>query len=154
MTTRPKVAPTDALTPELALAELVALGVESRRATVAKDVRSRSPRYRCVPAHDLADALGIPESRRPGSEWSFTRYARLMTVEEYAQYNSPASEVIYMIEDSLNPEPSKVAPVGKRSSALPASPGGMAEQRCSQPEVPGRAQQQPAGRDQHCAARS
>jgi hypothetical protein len=104
MTTRPKVAPTDALTPELALAELVALGVESRRATVAKDVRSRSPRYRCVPAHDLADALGIPESRRPGSEWSFTRYARLMTVEEYAQYNSPASEVIYMIEDSLDPE--------------------------------------------------
>ena len=94
MTTRPKVAPTDALTPELALAELVALGVESRRATVAKDVRSRSPRYRCVPAHDLADALSIPESRRPGSEWSFTRYARLMTVEEYAQYNSPASDVL------------------------------------------------------------
>jgi hypothetical protein len=27
-----------------------------------------------------------------------------MTVEEYAQYNSPASEVIYMIEDSLDPE--------------------------------------------------
>ena len=72
-----------ALTPEQALAELLAVDMDSRRTAVAKDVRSRSPRYRCIPAHDLADALGIPESRRPGSEWSFTRYARLMTVEEY-----------------------------------------------------------------------
>ncbi|MFO0459857.1 MAG: hypothetical protein ACK50I_11720, partial [Burkholderiales bacterium] len=104
MTTRLKAATADALTPEQALAELLALGVENRRAAVAKDVRSRRPRYRSIPAHDLAEALGIPESRRPGSEWSFTRYARLMTVEEYAQYNSPASEVIYMIEDSLDPE--------------------------------------------------
>lgn len=100
----PKTATADVLTPEQALAELLAVDMDSRRTAVAKDVRSRSPRYRCIPAHDLADALGIPESRRPGSEWSFTRYARLMTVEEYASYNSPASEVIYMIEDSLDPE--------------------------------------------------
>jgi hypothetical protein len=104
MAVRPKTLSVDALPPEQALAELLALDMDSRRTAVAKDVRSRSPRYRCIPAHDLADALGIPESRRPGSEWSFTRYARLMTVEEYAQYNSPASEVIYMIEDSLDPE--------------------------------------------------
>ena len=104
MPARPKTATADVLTPEQALAELLALDMDSRRTAVAKDVRSRSPRYRCIPAHDLADALGIPESRRPGSEWSFTRYARLMTVEEYASYNSPASEVIYMIEDSLDPE--------------------------------------------------
>lgn len=100
----PKTATADVLTPEQALAELLALDMDSRRTAVAKDVRSRSPRYRCIPAHDLADALGIPESRRPGSEWSFTRYARMMTVEEYAMYNSPASDVIYMIEDSLDPE--------------------------------------------------
>ena len=104
MAVRPKTLSVDALPPEQALAELLALDMDSRRTAVAKDVRSRSPRYRCIPAHDLADALGIPESRRPGSEWSFTRYARLMTVEEYASYNSPASEVIYMIEDSLDPE--------------------------------------------------
>ena len=104
MAVPPKTVSVDALPPEQALAELLALEMDSRRTAVAKDVRSRSPRYRCVPAHDLADALGISESRRPGSEWSFTRYARLMTVEEYASYNSPASEVIYMIEDSLDPE--------------------------------------------------
>ena len=104
MPDHPKTATADVLTPEQALAELLALDMDSRRTAVAKDVRSRSPRYRCIPAHDLADALGIPESRRPGSEWSFTRYARMMTVEEYAMYNSPASEVIYMIEDSLDPE--------------------------------------------------
>lgn len=73
MTTRPKSPTADALTPEQALAELLAVDMDSRRTAVAKDVRSRSPRYRCIPAHDLADALGIPESRRPGSEWSFTR---------------------------------------------------------------------------------
>ena len=104
MAVRPKTVSVDALPPEQARAELLALDMDSRRTAVAKDVRSRSPRYRCIPAHDLADALGIPESRRPGSEWSFTRYARMMTVEEYAMYNSPASEVIYMIEDSLDPE--------------------------------------------------
>ena len=104
MAVRPKTVSVDALPPEQALAELLALDMDSRRTAVAKDVRSRSPRYRCIPAHDLADALGIPESRRPGSAWSFTRYARLMTVEEYAECNSPASEVIYMIEDSLDPE--------------------------------------------------
>ena len=104
MAVRPKTVSVDALPPEQALAELLALDMDSRRTAVAKDVRSRRPRYRCIPAHDLADALGIPESRRPGSEWSFTRYARMMTVEEYAMYNSPASEVIYMIEDSLDPE--------------------------------------------------
>jgi hypothetical protein len=104
VTTRSKTPTVEALTPEQALAVLLALDMNGRRTAVVKDVRSRSPRYRCIPAHDLADALGIPESRRPGSEWSFTRYARLMTVEEYAQSNSPASEVIYMIEDSLDPE--------------------------------------------------
>ena len=104
MPDHPETATADLLTPEQALAELLALDMDSRRTAVAKDVRSRSPRYRCIPAHDLADALGIPESRRPGSEWSFTRYARMMTVEEYAMYNSPASEVIFMIEDSLDPE--------------------------------------------------
>lgn len=104
MAARPKTVSVDALPPEQALAELLALDMDSRRTAVAKDVRSRSPRYRCIPAHDLADALGIPDSRRPGSEWSLTRYARMMTVEEYAMYNSPASEVIYMIEDSLDPE--------------------------------------------------
>jgi hypothetical protein len=94
----------DALPPEQTLAELLALDMESRRTAVAKDVRSRSPRYHCIPAHDLAKALGIPEPGRPGHGWSFTRYAPLMTVEEYAMYNSPAFEVVCMIEDSVDPE--------------------------------------------------
>jgi len=104
MTTRPKTPTADALTPEQGLSELLALDMESRRTAVAKDVRSRSPRYRCIPAHDLAKALGIPEPGRPDNGWSFTRYAPLMTVEEYAMYNSSASEVVCMIEDSVDPE--------------------------------------------------
>jgi hypothetical protein len=90
----------DVQPPDQALAKLL---------TLTMDVRSRSPRYRSIPAHDLAEALGIPEPWKPGDGWTFTRYATLMTVEEYAMYNSPASEVIYMIEDSLGkraPNPS------------------------------------------------
>ena len=104
MATRNQAAKAEVPDAEQALAELLALTMDNRRNAIAKDVRSRSPRYRSIPAHDLAEALGIPEPWKPGDGWTFTRYARLMTVEEYAMYNSPASEVIYMIEDSLDPE--------------------------------------------------
>jgi hypothetical protein len=43
---------------------------------VAKDVRRRAPKFSAIPAHDLADALDVPEHWRPGSEWSFTRRCR------------------------------------------------------------------------------
>jgi hypothetical protein len=104
MATRNQAAKAEVPDAEQALAELLALTMDNRRNAIAKDVRSRSPRYRSIPAHDLAEALGIPAPWKPGDGWTFTRYARLMTVEEYAMYNSPASEVIYMIEDSLDPE--------------------------------------------------
>lgn len=104
MATRKQAAKAEVPDAGQALAELLVLTMDSRRDAVAKDVRSRSPRYRSIPAHDLAEALGIPEPWKPGEGWTFTRYARLMTVEEYAMYNLPASEVIYMIEASLDPE--------------------------------------------------
>lgn len=53
MPDHPKTATADVLTPEQALAELLALDMDSRRTAVAKDVRSRSPRYRCIPALEL-----------------------------------------------------------------------------------------------------
>lgn len=78
--------------------------MSERRDTVARDVRRRSPRYRDIPAHDLAEALGVPQPERPCSDWSFTWYAEIVTVEEYARGYSPASELVYLIEDSVDPK--------------------------------------------------
>lgn len=92
------------LNPEEALRELLAVPMSERRDAVARDVRRRSPRYRDIPAHDLADALGVSEPWRPRSDWSFTRYAEIVTVEEYARNSSPASELVYLIEHSVDPK--------------------------------------------------
>ncbi len=70
------------LTPEQALAELLKLDLDSRRDLVADDVGQPNPKYRCIPAHDLAEALGVPDAYKPGPEWSFTRYAELTDDEE------------------------------------------------------------------------
>ena len=86
------------------LQTLLALPLGGRRDAVAKDVRRRAPQFSAIPAHDLADALEVPEHWRPGSEWSFTRYAPIVSVEEHARYNSPASELVYLIEDAVSAE--------------------------------------------------
>lgn len=64
----------------------------------------RTPQFSAIPAHDLADALDVPEHWRPGNEWSFTRYAPIVSVEEHARYNSPASEPVYLIEEAVSAE--------------------------------------------------
>ena len=86
------------------LQTLLALSVDERREAVAKDVRRRVPQFSTISAHDLADALDVPEHWRPGNEWSFTRYAPIVSVEEHARYHSPASELVYLIEDAVSAE--------------------------------------------------
>jgi len=86
------------------LQALLALPPGERRDAVAKDVRRRAPQFSAIPAHDLADALDVPEHWRPGSEWSFTRYAPIVSVEEHARYNFPASELVYLIEEVVSAE--------------------------------------------------
>lgn len=68
---------------------------------VAKDLRNRAPRFRRIDAHDLAEALGIPDHWSPSGHWSFTRYAHIETLEEFAQNNSPALEIVYLLEDEV-----------------------------------------------------
>jgi hypothetical protein len=86
------------------LQALLALPPGERRDAVAKDIRRRAPQFSAILAHDLADALDVPEHWRPGSEWSFTRYAPIVSVEEHARYNSPASELVYLIEEAVTAE--------------------------------------------------
>ncbi|MBP7394699.1 MAG: hypothetical protein KA945_12805 [Zoogloea sp.] len=86
------------------LQTLLALPLGGRRDAVAKDVSRRAPQFSAIPAHDLANALDVPEHWRPGNEWSFTRYAPIISVEEYARYNSPASDLVYLIEEAVSAE--------------------------------------------------
>lgn len=86
------------------LQTLLALPLCERREAVARDLRRQTPQFNAIPAHDLADALGVPEPWRPGGGWSFTRYAPIVSVEEYARDNSPASELVYMIEKTISAE--------------------------------------------------
>jgi hypothetical protein len=68
------------------LQALLALPPGERRDAVAKDIRRRAPQFSAIPAHDLADALDV------------------VSVEEHARYNSPASELVYLIEEAVTAE--------------------------------------------------
>ena len=48
--------------------------------------------------------MNVPAHWRPDSEWSFIRYAPIVSVEEHARCNSPASELVYLIEDAVSAE--------------------------------------------------
>jgi hypothetical protein len=73
---------------------------------VGKDLLTREDKFRKINARDLAEAIGVTDSRNPGSaeEWSFTRYGVKRNVEEYAEYNAPASELVYLIKDKVSAE--------------------------------------------------
>jgi len=88
------------------LKQLLAMKLEDRLEAVAHDLQSKTPRYSGIDAHSLASALGISDCERPGSgeDWSFIRYAQIGSVEEHAQMCSPASEVVYLIQDQVKPD--------------------------------------------------
>lgn len=86
------------------LRELLSLTLDERRDAVANDVLLESPRYREIPGRELAEALGVPQPERPSNEWSFTSYARVVSVEEYARDREPASEFVFLIEGLVEPD--------------------------------------------------
>jgi hypothetical protein len=88
------------------LKQLMAMKLEDRFEAVALDLQSKKLRFSGIDAHSLAGALGISDCEQPGSsdDWAFTRYARIVSVEEHAQMCSPASEVVYAIEDQVAPD--------------------------------------------------
>lgn len=89
--------------PEYALQELLALPIVERRDAIARDMTVRSPRFCGIDAHDLAHALDVPQPELPCNDWSFTRYARIETVEEYVESWAPGTELIYLIENLVKP---------------------------------------------------
>jgi hypothetical protein len=78
--------------------------MDDRRNAVVHDLHRTSGTFGSVEPHTLAQALGIDDTDRPGGDWSFTRYTRRTTAEEFAKYNSPSSELLYWLEDFVDPE--------------------------------------------------
>jgi hypothetical protein len=85
-----------------ALEELMNLPVDERLEAIAKDLARKRPRFSKISAHDLAEALDVPDHLQPSGDWSFTRYAEIVSVEEYAEFRSPASEIVYLIRDNVS----------------------------------------------------
>lgn len=85
---------------------LLTMNLEDRLEAVAQDLQSKTQQFSSIDAQSLASALGISDCERPGSgeNWSFVRYAQIVSVEEHAQMQSPASEVVYLIEDQVEPD--------------------------------------------------
>jgi hypothetical protein len=110
---------TDTPPPDEALRELLSLPEDQRGRAVSLDIRSAAPRYSGVKPHDLAEALGIDDASRPGGDWTFIRYAKIGSIEEYAQFCTPASEHLYLLSDLVDPE--RFAQLLEHSDALDAS---------------------------------
>lgn len=89
---------------QVALKTLLQMPIADRIQAIAEDVRSRRDKYKDIDAHDLADALGVPQPEAPGCEWEFIRYAEKETAEMYARCFTPVSKMVYLIEDKVSPE--------------------------------------------------
>lgn len=80
----------------------MALSVQERRVEVVKDLRRRVSLFCAIEAHDLAEAVEVPAHLETGEEWTFTRYAELVSVEVNARDNALASEVVCLIEGAVS----------------------------------------------------
>ena len=89
--------------PSDALQKLLSMPFAERIAAVAKDVRTKKDEFRRIAPHELVEALGVPESRRPTNEhWSFINYAWKQSLEEYADGSDCLSELVYWLKDEVS----------------------------------------------------
>ena len=82
-----------------ALPKLLMMSLQDRIDAVAIDLVSKRDAFKEIDAHDLADALGMPSDAL--SDWAFVRYQEQITVEDYAESTSPASEIVYALEGKV-----------------------------------------------------
>ena len=86
-----------------ALAELLSLPLAGRIAVVSQDLLSCEDRFAAIEAHDLAEALGVPDAHQPTDEnWKMIAYAKIRSLEEQAKIKSPLSEFIHELKDYVS----------------------------------------------------
>jgi hypothetical protein len=71
---------------------------------IVEDLLTHKDKFRKIDAHDLAQALGVPENTQPGKGWQFTTAVLEIDIEEYASMNYPASELVYLIQKDVSAE--------------------------------------------------
>lgn len=87
-----------------ALEELLALSLEECIAAIAEDVRTKKDRYAGIDAHELANALEVPQPESPSNDWGFTHYAKMQTLEQHANNRDPVSEFVNYLEGKISKE--------------------------------------------------
>lgn len=97
-----------------ALQALMALTIPQRIVAVRADVKSRADRFAWLEAHDLAEVLGIDDSRSPGNDWERETRADDLTLEEYADGVSPPSSLL----DWLTPTARRAKTLAKKAEKL------------------------------------
>ena len=83
------------------LEELLAMPLKKRIAAIDEDVETRKDRYAGIDAFDLADALEVEQPEQPADAWGFTHYAEKQTVEEFADFQDPVSELVFYLKDHV-----------------------------------------------------
>ena len=88
------------------LKDLLSMPLAEPIAAVANDVRTRRDEFREIDPHDLAEALGVPDSSRPTDhDWFFINYAEKQTLEEYGEN---FSELVHLMEGMVSARRFKV----------------------------------------------
>ena len=74
--------------------------------SLVKDLVTRKDKFRQIEPHALAEALGVSEPGLPGSgeRWDFIQYGVKVNIEEYAELNDPANELVYLIQEKVSAE--------------------------------------------------
>ena len=87
------------------LQKLLSMPPAERIKAVAEDVRTKTDEFRVIESHELAEAIGVPEIRRPtDTHWSFINYAWKQSLDEYAEGNDSGglSELVFWIKDKVS----------------------------------------------------
>jgi hypothetical protein len=80
------------------------LSVSDRIKVISEDVKSGKDTYKKIPAHDLAELLGIDNAWSPGDGWSFTRYVWKEPLAEYIDRCDPRSEILVCLNGIVKDE--------------------------------------------------
>jgi DNA invertase Pin-like site-specific DNA recombinase len=87
------------------LQKLISMPLADRIAAVSEDVRKSTDEFRKVNPHKLAEALGVPTTKRPNrSDWAFIHYAWKRSLEEYAYECGKLSDCVFLVKDNISPQ--------------------------------------------------
>jgi hypothetical protein len=93
---------------------LESMTVDERIAEVAKDVLSRTDRYKGIAAHDLAELLGISNPHCPDGDWDFVNYAAFVPAERLLEEYG-ADEMLELLEYYLEEYADKMLELGHKA---------------------------------------